>query len=69
MKRLILQYLMHKMDRLELCNLAYAIKSVFLLKKKVIFMTNMSPNSVTDQGAKEVLLSFVDQPVVEYINL
>jgi len=31
-------------------------------------MTNMSPNSVTDQAAKEVLLSFVDQLFVEYIT-
>ena len=32
-------------------------------------MTNMSPNSVTDQATKEVFLSFVDQPFVEYIYI
>lgn len=47
------------MDRLELCDLAYAIRSVFRLQK-VTLLTNMSPNSVTDQATKEVFLSFVD---------
>jgi hypothetical protein len=53
------------MDRLELCDLAYAIRSVFRLQK-VTLTKNMSPNSVTDQATKEVFLSFVDQPFVEY---
>jgi len=47
------------MDRLEQCDLAYVIRSVFRLQK-VTFMTTMSPNSVTDQATKEVLLSLTN---------
>jgi hypothetical protein len=39
------------MVRLELCDLTYAIKSVFRVQK-VRFMTNISLNSVTDEAAK-----------------
>jgi hypothetical protein len=55
------------MDRLDLCDLAYAVNSVFRLQK-VVFLTNMSPNSVTGQAAKEVLLSLVDQYFMENIK-
>ena len=53
-----------RMDKLELCDLAFAVKSVFHLQK-VISLTNMSPNSVNDRAVRGVLLSLVDQSFVE----
>jgi hypothetical protein len=50
-----------------MCDLAYAVKSVFRLQK-VTFLTNMSPNSVTGRAAKDVRLSLVNQYFVEYIT-